>query len=77
LQQELLDQWSQRFAEYRALLKTKLDESAAVQVRDDRLAELRTEMQQLDQLRQKQHRDETGLEAPKQHHARVWVFLRK
>jgi hypothetical protein len=76
-QRELLDQWSRCFAEYRALLKAKPDEPAAEQARDDRLAELRTEMQRLDQLRQKQHRDEMGLEAPKQHHGRVWVYLRK
>ena len=78
LQEVLLDEWSRCFAEYRGLLKTAPDEPAAAQARDDRLAELRTELQRLDQLRQKEHGEETDLDrSTRQCHGRVWIFLRK
>jgi hypothetical protein len=76
-QAELLSSWAVVFADYRELLQSAPKEAEPRKRRDEKLAELRRRLVDLNQIRNKHYREEEALQPGKQYHGRVWLFLRR
>lgn len=77
-QTNLLKSWATLFRNYRRLLQTPKPKQAEPRHRrEEKLAELRQELQRLKRIRERYHREEQALKPGMQSHGRVWLFLRK
>lgn len=74
---ELLQSWAVVFRRYRQLLQSaEPDDAELREQREQQLTTLREQLQQLNQIRDRYHREEESLEPGTQYHGRVWLFLR-
>jgi len=77
-QANLLKSWATVFRNYRRLLQTpKAKQAEPRQRREEKLADLRQELEQLKRIRSRYYREEQALKPGQQSHGRVWLFLRK